>query len=284
MGNLLSDESSPQSQPLLTTPQPTQPTQPSRPPPHTISSLPRKTQPPPPKQQQKQQTPPTIPSPPKQKQSQQIQTINKKPTIQEKNNENDQLPAYMLKYTILANLSYSYPTYFYLGLSLYSRFLNEIKNATFTSVNEKKLIGLKPYITSYNTTQGKEIINKVLSYESRSKISNSYNKDLQDLLKYEKNHGKKKEGAKSKTTLNKHQFDINHHLNMNESKDFLNKDIFKNNYATIYIHTSDDLSCYIIADIQNINEPEIHVVFRGSRSLKNAISDIKGLTKKKLCE
>ena len=81
--------------------------------------------------------------------------------------------------------------------------------------------------------------------------------------------------SKSKKTLNSHQFDINHHV------DYENKQLTKEHskYAIIYIHTTDDLSCYIVANASDTNNPEIYVLFRGTRSLKNAISDVKGMMK-----
>jgi hypothetical protein len=197
-------------------------------------------------------------------------------------NATDQLPAYILKYAILCNLAYSYPTYFYLGLSLYNNALTRLNEANFVDINKKQLIGLKDYVTNYTAANKK---NQVLSYESRHEISDTYNKNMKTLITYEEDKAAaeaKKTKQQEKGQLADHKFNMtNDHLAAGQQ--FLKTAEFAQNYATMYIHTSDDLSCYIVADISNKNKPEIHVVFRGSRSLKNAVSDVKGFIKESLC-
>ena len=196
-------------------------------------------------------------------------------------NATDQLPAYILKYAILCNLAYSYPTYFYLGLSLYNNALTRLNEANFVDINKKQLIGLEDYVTNYTAANKK---NQVLSYESRHEISDTYNKNMKTLIEYENNAAAeaKKTKQQEKGQLADHKFNMtNDHLAAGQQ--FLKTAEFAQNYATMYIHTSDDLSCYIVADISNKNKPEIHVVFRGSRSLKNAVSDVKGFIKESLC-
>ncbi len=195
-------------------------------------------------------------------------------------NTTDQLPAYILKYAILCNLAYSYPTYFYLGLSLYNNALTRLNEAQFVDINKNQLIGLKDYVTNYTAANKK---NQVLSYESRHEISDTYNKNMKTLIEYENKAAEaKKTKQQEKGQLADHKFNMtNDHLAAGQQ--FLKTAEFAQNYATMYIHTSDDLSCYIVADISNKNKPEIHVVFRGSRSLKNAVSDVKGFIKESLC-
>jgi len=196
-------------------------------------------------------------------------------------NTTDQLPAYILKYAILCNLAYSYPTYFYLGLSLYNNALTRLNEAKFVDINKKQLVELKDYVTNYTAANKK---NEVLSYESRHEISDTYNKNMKTLIKYEDKAAAeaKKTKQQEKGKLADHKFNMtDEHLAAGQQ--FLSTAEFAQNYATMYIHTSDDLSCYIVANISNKKKPEIHVVFRGSRSLKNAVSDVKGFIKESLC-
>ena len=196
--------------------------------------------------------------------------ISKKPPTK------DQLPPIIMKYAILSNLAYSYPTYIFLALKIFDDVLLKLNNAEYDDVNKKQLVNVAPYVTKFKYQNKSQ--SGVLSKDSRKTISKFFNDQFKELVRTEKTI-KKQPGAKSKTSLHSHQFDINHHVNSGISK-FTGQ---HSNFSIIYIHTSDDLSCYIVANASDTENPEIYVLFRGTRSLKNAISDLKGIKKESLC-
>jgi len=203
-----------------------------------------------------------------------ISTTKAKEKLYSNDDNKDQLPAYIIKYAVLANLGYSYPTYMFLGLEYYLNVLNMLKDATYVPVNTKVLVNLEPYISNFEYQQIKH--SGVLSKASRVLITKKFNKDFSYLIDREK-YALSSSGSKAdnKDTLHNHQFDINHHTDSINDK--------TQDFAIIYIHTSDDLSCYIIADASDKDNPEIHIIFRGTRSLKNALTDLKGISKKDIC-
>lgn len=191
----------------------------------------------------------------------------------------DQLPAVILPYVALSFMAYLYPTYFYLGLAEYDILKRGINLAQKVPVNSNSLKRLPEYISR----------DGILSFESRKDITTKFN-NLFKILSEKSNQLP----DRLQPGLLAPKYDYT--ALMEKMTKFaptksgwgellrLSQSGLNTKHASIYIHTSDDLTCYVVADWSDINQPEVSVVFRGTRSLQNAITDTKGALMKKTIE